>query len=141
MSNFCPDAGGRRWSLVQVRRFSPAAGREGRCRQMSLCEGSTHRVPATLGLPCSRVCALPVYAAQAPCRSISVPCVACGSSLWVFPKSADSAAPAFCAFPARAAQAARSLTDPLFPGAGCPLPSAAPASVSARACWVRAACV
>ena len=35
-------------SLVQ---FSPAAGRAGRCRQMSLCGGSTPRVPATLGLP------------------------------------------------------------------------------------------
>ena len=35
-------------SLVQ---FSPAAGRAGRCRQISLCVGSSHRVPATLGLP------------------------------------------------------------------------------------------
>ena len=35
-------------SLVQ---FSPAAEREGRCRQTSLCVGSTHRVLATLGLP------------------------------------------------------------------------------------------
>ena len=35
-------------SLVQ---FSPAAGRAGRCREMSLCVGSTRRVPATLGLP------------------------------------------------------------------------------------------
>ena len=35
-------------SLVQ---FSPAAGRAGRCRQMSLCVGSTRRVPATRGLP------------------------------------------------------------------------------------------
>ena len=35
-------------SLVQ---FSPAAGRAGRCRQTSLCVGSTPRVPATLGLP------------------------------------------------------------------------------------------
>ena len=35
-------------SLVQ---FSPAAGRAGRCRQGSLCVGSTRRVPATLGLP------------------------------------------------------------------------------------------
>ena len=35
-------------SLVQ---FSPAAGRAGRCRQISLCVGSTRRVPATLGLP------------------------------------------------------------------------------------------
>ena len=35
-------------SLVQ---FSPAAGRAGRCRQIPLCVDSTHRVPATLGLP------------------------------------------------------------------------------------------
>ena len=35
-------------SLVQ---FSPATGRAGRCRQMSLCVGSTRRVLATLGLP------------------------------------------------------------------------------------------
>ena len=60
MSNFCPDTGGRRWSPVQVRWFSRAAGREGRCRQRSLaCVGSTRSVPATLGLPRSRVCAFP----------------------------------------------------------------------------------
>ena len=35
-------------SLVQ---FSPAAGRAGRCRQISLCVESTRRVLATLGLP------------------------------------------------------------------------------------------
>ena len=35
-------------SLVQ---FSPATGRAGRCRQTSLCVGSTPCVPATLGLP------------------------------------------------------------------------------------------
>ena len=35
-------------SLVQ---FSPAMGRAGRCRQISLCVDSTHTVPATLGLP------------------------------------------------------------------------------------------
>ena len=35
-------------SLVQ---FSPATGRVGRCRQISLCVDSTHRVPATRGLP------------------------------------------------------------------------------------------
>ena len=35
-------------SLVQ---FSPAPGRAGRCRHISLCVDSTHRVPATLGLP------------------------------------------------------------------------------------------
>ena len=31
--------------------FSPATGRAGRCRQISLCVDSTHSVPATLGLP------------------------------------------------------------------------------------------
>ena len=48
MSNFCPDTGVRRWSLVYVLWFSHAAGREGRCR---LCVGSTQSDPATLGLP------------------------------------------------------------------------------------------
>ena len=42
-------------SLVQ---FSPAAGRAGRCRQTSLCVGSTRRVPATLGLPLTGVSVL-----------------------------------------------------------------------------------
>ena len=52
VSNFCPDTGGLRWSLVQVHLFSRAVGREGRCRQISLvCVGSTRSVPATLGLP------------------------------------------------------------------------------------------
>ena len=35
-------------SLIQ---FSPATGRVGRCREISLCVDSTHRVLATLGLP------------------------------------------------------------------------------------------
>ena len=49
------------------------------------------------------------------------------------PKSANQkAAPAICAFPVRAAQAARSLTGALFPGAAWLLPSAVPASVPAR---------
>ena len=118
--------------------FSRAAGREGRCRQMSLaCVGSTHSVPATLGLPLSRVCALPVDTAQAPsCSTWSGPCVACGTSFPVIHKIATSGGPAFCAFPARAAQAARSLTGALSPGAVRLLPSAAPASVSTRACRV-----
>ena len=60
MANFRPDTGRHRWSLVQVRWFSPASGREGRCRQMSLaCVGSARSVPATLGLPRSGVCASP----------------------------------------------------------------------------------
>ena len=42
-------------SLVQ---FSPAAGRAGRCRQLSLCVDNTPRVPAILGLPCTGVSVL-----------------------------------------------------------------------------------
>ena len=84
----------------------------------------------------------PVYTAQAPgCSIWSGPCVARGSSFRVLHKSTDSAAPAFCAFPARAAQAARSLTGALSPGAVRLLPSTAPALVSARPGRVRAPCV
>ena len=66
--------------------------------------------------PGSWVCAFPVYTAQAPgCSIWSRPCVACGSSFRVLHKSIDSVGPAFCAFPTRAAQAARSLTGALSP--------------------------
>ena len=44
--------------LGSLDQFSPAAGRAGRCRQMSLCVGSTHHVPATQSLPHSRVSVL-----------------------------------------------------------------------------------
>ena len=92
--------------------------------------------------PRSRVCALPIYAAQAPSCSIwSVPCIAYGSSFRVLHESVDSVAPAFCVFPAGAAQAARGLRGALSPGVARPLPSAAPASVSAGASRVRAPCV
>ena len=106
---------------------------------MSLaCVGSTHSVPATLGLPLSRVCALPVDTAQAPsCSTWSGPCVACGTSFPVIHKIATSGGPAFCAFPARAAQAARSLTGALSPGAVGLIPSRVPASISARVDRVR----
>ena len=128
---------------VQVRLFSRAAGREGRCRQMSVaCVGSTRSVPATLGLPRSRVCAFPVYTAPAPgCSIWSGPCLACGSNFRVLHKSTDSVGPAFCAFPALAAQAARSLMGALSPRAMCFVPSGVPASVSPRASRVRAPCV
>ena len=121
-------------SLVQ---FSPAAGRAGRCRQISLCVRSTHRVPATLGLPpLTGVCVLPVYTAQAPgCSTGSGPCVACGSSFRVLYKSADSVAPAFCAFPGVSGSGSPELDGPgaLSPGAARPFPFVAPASISARA--------
>ena len=95
--------------------------------------GSTRSVPATLGLSPLTVCAFPVYTAQAPGCSIgSGPCVACSSSFWVFHKSVNSVGPAFCAFLARAAQAARSLTNALSLGEVRLIPSMVPASVSTR---------
>ena len=48
-------AGGGGLYLGSLVQFSPATGRVGRCRQTSLCVGSTPRVPATLGLPCTGV--------------------------------------------------------------------------------------
>ena len=37
--------------LVSLVQFSPAKGRAGCCRQIWLCVDSSHRIPATLGLP------------------------------------------------------------------------------------------
>ena len=57
-------------SLVQ---FSPATGRVGRCRQISLCVGSTHSVPATLGLPHTGVSVL------SPSTLLRLPAALCGA--------------------------------------------------------------
>ena len=74
----------------------------------------------------------PVYTAQAPgCSMWSEPCVECGSSFRVLHKSADSVAPAFCAF--------LGLSSSGSQGLGRPLPSAAPASISA-ANWLLVGC-
>ena len=108
MPNFCPDTGGRWWSLVQV--ASSVALRGG---------GALLSQPTLLTLPAA------LYGA--------CPAIACGSSFRVLHKSAHSAAPAFCAFPAPAAQAARSLMGAL-PGAARLRPSVAPALVF-RPCW------
>ena len=68
----------------------------------------------------------PIYTAQAPgCSIWSGPCVERSPSFRVLHKSADSVAPAFCAFPGRAAQAARSLSGAL-PGCGAPPPLRGP---------------
>ena len=81
------------------------------CGEHSPCSGYTGFAPLT------GVCAFPVYTAQAPgCSIWSRPCVECGSSFRVLHKSADSAAPACCVFPASAVQAARGL-GALSPGA------------------------
>ena len=112
VTDFRPDPGGRRRSLVQVAGSVALRGGAG--------------------------AAFPAMPLRLPAALWSVPCAARGSSRGVFQKSADSAAPAFCAFPIRAAQAARGLTGALSPGAARLLPSTAPASVSARAGRVRA---
>ena len=44
--------------LGSLVKFSPATGRAGRCRQISLFVDSTHRVPTTMGLPCTGVSVL-----------------------------------------------------------------------------------
>ena len=130
------DRSGQSWSLVQVRLFSRAVGREGNCRQMSLaCVGSTCSVLATLGLP--------------PLAGVCFPCLHCSGSRLLsreralscmhFPglSRSDSGflsvGPAFFAFPAREAQSTRSLRSALSPGAARLIPSAVPASVSGRA--------
>ena len=99
-------------------------GRERRCRQISLCVGSTHSVPATLGLPpLTGVCAFPVYTAQAPgCSIWNGPCIACGSSFRVLHKSADSVGPAFCDFPGRSSSGSQELDERTLPGCSAPSP-------------------
>ena len=108
MPNFRPDTGGRRWTLIRV---ASSLALRGGMALLSLLRCSGSRL---LYMEC---------ALRAPR----------GSSPLVFHKNAEQkAAPAFRAFPVRAAQAARSLTGALSPGAARLLPSAAPAPVPAR---------
>ena len=73
--------------------------------------------------PHSRVCAFPVYTAQAPgCSIWSRPCVACGSSFLVVHKSADSVGPVFCAFPGLSSSGSQELEERTLPGCGAPYP-------------------
>ena len=111
-------------SLVQ---FSPATGRAGHCRQISLCVDSTHRVLATLDLPRTGVSVLSLSTLlRLPAALYGMgPAVECGSSFRVLHKSADSVAPVFCAFPGLNGSGSQGLGRPL-PGCGAPFPSAAP---------------
>ena len=134
MSNFRPDTGGRRWSLF---RFACSVvlwgggGAADKCHWRVWGALAVFR-PHWVCPRSQRVC-FPVYTAQAPgCSIWSGPCLACGSSFRGLHKSAGSAGPEFCAFPAGAAQAARSLTSTLSPGAERLIPSTVPASVSLR---------
>ena len=128
VSNFRPHTGGRRFSSVLLRGGRGAAGRC-RCVWGALPMFRPHWVCPVQGCLC-----FPVYTAQAPgCSIWSGPCVECSSSFPVLHKSSDSVAPAFCAFPGLSGSGSQGLRRPL--------PSAAPASVSARACGVPGACV
>ena len=72
----------------------------------------------------------PVYSAQAPgCSIWSGPCAECGSSFRVLDKSADSVAPAFCAFPGLSGSGSQRFGCP-FAGCGAPFPSVASGSGS-----------
>ena len=106
--------------------------REGGALQISLCVGSAHSVPATLGLPCSRVCVL------SPSTLLRLPAALYGAgpalrAVPVFGFSTKAQARLrlrFVPSQAGAAQAARSLTRALSEGAVHLLPSVVPASVS-----------
>ena len=100
--------------------------------------GGTCSAPATLGLPRSQVYAFPVYAARAPgCSMGSGPCFARFQFLGSPQKHRLGWACVLC-LPARAAQAARSLTGALSLGAVRLIPSAVRASVSVSTNPVRA---
>ena len=66
-----------------------------------------------------------------------VPCIACGSSFRVLHKSADSVAPAFCAFPGLCGSGSQELEGRTLPGCGEPFPLRGP-SLNFCACWLGA---
>ena len=107
-------------------------GRAGRCRQMSpACVGSTGSVRPHWVCPRSRRTCFPrLYCSGSGLlyRERALSCVhfpglsRSGSGSQVLHKGANSVGPAFCAFPVRAAQAARSLMSALSSGAARLLP-------------------
>ena len=124
VSNFRPDTGGQSGLLFRFASSVQSCCGEGGalltnvaglCGAHSPCSGHTGFAPLT------GVCAFPVYTAQAPgCSIWSGPCVACGSSFLVFHKSADSVAPAFCAFPGRSSSGSQELAQRTLPRCGAP---------------------
>ena len=91
------------------------------CGEHSPCSGHTGFAPYR------GVCAFPIYTAQAPgCPIWSGSCVECSSSFRVLHKSADSVAPAFCAFPGLSGSGSQGLGGTL-PGCSVPFPSMSPA--------------
>ena len=78
------------------------------CGELSPCSGHTGFAPHR------GVCAFLICTAQAPgCSIWSGPCVECGSSFRFLHKSADSIAPACCAFPGLSGSGSQRLGRPL----------------------------
>ena len=89
---------------------------------IAVCGEHSPRSSHTGFAPHRGVYAFPVYTAQAPGCSIgSVACIACGSSFRVLHKSADSVAPAFCAFPGLSGSGSQGLDRCTLPGCRCAL--------------------
>ena len=100
VSNFRPDTGGRRWSLRFASSVQSCCGEGGALQADVAVSGEHSPCSGHTGFaPYRGVCPFPLYTAQAPgCSVWSGPFVACGSSFPILQKSADSVAPAFCAF-------------------------------------------
>ena len=115
-------------------------GEGGRCRQTSLaCVGSTRSVPATLVLPLLAACVLSpstLLRLQAALSGVG-PALCAVPVLGFSTKAPTRLGLHFVASPAGAAQAARSLTSALAPGAVSLIPSMVPASASVPTGWVR----
>ena len=98
---------------------------KGRCRQIALCVGSSHCVPATLGLPLlTGVCSPRLYCSGSRLLYMeqALSCV----SFRVLHKSVDSVAPGFCAFPCWSSSGSQELDGRTVPGDGEPYPLRGP---------------
>ena len=120
-------------SLVQ---FSLAKGRAGRCTQIPLCVESTHHVPATLGLPRSRVS---VLSPSTPLRVLAA-LYGAGPALSsvrfrILHRSTDSVAPACCVFPGLSGSGSQRLGRTL-PGAARLFPPRPQRMLSVRCLWL-----
>ena len=134
-------------SLVQ---FSPATGRAGRCRQISLCVGSSPRAPATLGLPRTGVSVLspstllrlPAALYGAGPALSAVPVFGSSTTAWIRlrlrvcllrpqrrrqPKACARSPGRGAPFPSAASGPGRQKFERALPGCSAPFPSAAPA--------------
>ena len=99
------------------------------CGELSQCSGHTGFVPT------HSVCSVRLRCSGSRLLYREWALHGVGSSFWVFHKSVDLVAPAFCAFPGLSGSAGQELEGRTLPGAARLIPSAAPASVSAARQW------